>query len=205
MNQIIARIDNTSIFWNGTRMSYMAGFAVDCDGSPRAYHSKSSALGEDSWSSACYPDGNFQDILACDHVGKPVVQTGLSEGEPAKDFFIAMTSYQHAKFGKYDVRRYVDANTVPYGVINGKLRKMVPPKFLGCYGEVRNLKNGIVVPFVTADVGPSNRVGEGSTKLVHLLGYPKASPRNGVDERVFQWSFYPGQPAKINGITYELQ
>lgn len=204
-NKIIARIAGIDIFWDGEAMSWLGGFQVDVDGAPGAYSALSSKAGLDSWTSACYPDGNYKDILVCDAHGKPVVQDGQSPAQPQKDFFIAATSYQHREFVKDDVRRYVDATKVPYGVINGRIKKLVPPKFIGCYGELKNLRNGRTFQFVCADVGPTQGTGEGSLNLVHTAGFPNASARNGIDEKIFKWTFYPGRPAVINGVTYQLQ
>jgi len=196
--KIIATIANTNVYWDGECMEFIAGMQVDADGSPKAYHATDPHGGLDDWSSAGYPNGHYQDILVCDEAGKPIVQTGLSAGDPAKGYFISATSLQRPNYSKQDVRRYVDAAVIPYAVINGALKKMVEPKFLGCRVEVENMRLGRTYNAVCADVGPANKLGEGSIALAHFVGYPKASPRNGIDDKIFRWRFYPGQSATIN-------
>jgi hypothetical protein len=206
--KIIARIAGCDVTWDEECLSYIAGMQVDADGSPEAYHAINPHGGLDDWSSAGYPNGSFQDILVCDHMGKPMVQDGESLDQPAKGFFISMTSLQRPAYSKFDVRRYVDASTVPYAVIPSSLKKMVPPKFLGCRVEIDVLKGPMAGRSFTAvcgDVGSAKKLGEGSIALAHLCGFPKASPRNGIDDKVFRWRFMPGVPANISGELFTLQ
>ena len=94
-------------------VSWLADMMIDADGAPHAYHPKNTGL--DSLSSAGYPDSAWwKDILVTDGKGRPVVQ---DVRDPAPGYFISMTTYEHKEFLRYDPRRYVDAETVPYVVV----------------------------------------------------------------------------------------
>ena len=149
-----------------------AGFMVDADGSPRAYH-KDNKVALDFLANAGKP-GNWW-ALATDNqkrTGNPVIQKA---SDPAPGFYVSMTSLQDGTKQFSDPKRYVNSETVPYIA--------VPPGFstsfkLGDIALVVNKKNGKKCFAIFADTGPSNKIGEGSIFLAEQLGI-KSSPKNG--------------------------
>jgi hypothetical protein len=127
--------------------------------------------------------------------GKPLV---LDNGTiPSK------TSYKWADKSAGDPAAYVDAATVPYGVLSPKIIRAVGPMFLGC--RMRISYKGRSVEAVMADVGPRSKAGEASIAAAKALGIP-SSPRNGgVESNSVLYEAFPGVPATVNGVIYPLQ
>src|SRR3954453_23136110 len=69
---------------------FVAGMAIDADGSPRAYHPRGSPPGLDFLANAG-SSGNFFGIVTDRH-GQPIVQ---SARDPAPGFFVSPTSLQN--------------------------------------------------------------------------------------------------------------
>ena len=206
-NKIISRIGGVDIYWDGKDLTFTAAFACDGDGSPRCYSSLSSSAGLDSWASACYPDEpeNYQNILVCDKHGKPIVQDGKTLAQPAKDFFISQTTYQRKQYAEDDCRRYLDAENIAYIVLPKKIIMALPGVFIGCQAEVTNKRTNKTFNAVTGDEGPNNKIGEGSIRLIHDLGFPKASPRNSVEDKIFFYRVTPNVAAYASAEKFELQ
>lgn len=150
----------------------IAGLMIDADGSPHAYH-KDNSKALDYLANAGKP-GNWW-ALATDNgksTGNPLVQTA---DDPAPGYYISMTSLVD-KTKKYsDPRRYVDSQTIPYIAM--------PPSFstafkLGDIALVVNKKNNKRCYAIFADVGPRDKIGEGSIELAKQLGI-NADPKKG--------------------------
>jgi hypothetical protein len=86
-----------------------------------------------------------------------------------------MTALQDGTRAKTDPSRYVGSTRIPYIVLpsGGSARAK-----LGNLAVVFNGKNGKIVNAIYADVGPSNKIGEGSIALAEALAIP-SSPRTG--------------------------
>lgn len=112
------------------------------------------------------------------------------------------TSYRWPDKSANDPAAYVDAATVPYGVLSPKIVKAVPPRFLGC--RMRITFNGQSVIAVMADIGPRSKCGEASIAAAKAIGIP-SSPRTGGEERnVVLYECWPGVAAVVNGVEYPL-
>ena len=111
--------------------------------------------------------------------GKPVVQTST---DPAPGFYVSATSLQDEAKDRANPLRYVNSETIPYIV--------VPPLLLGQgrskvrrilrWYWIRRIKSCCYA--IVADLGPSNRIGEGSIALANAIGVPLAGgahPLNG--------------------------
>jgi hypothetical protein len=151
---------------------FVAGMAIDADGSPRAYHPRGSPPGLDFLANAGSP-GNFFGIVT-DGQGEPVVQSGH---DPAPGFFVSPTSLQDPRRRVEDPRRYVDASTIPFIALPAVVRDKGGVT-LGDFATVRNRRNGRVRHAIFADGGPRGKIGEGSIALAKALGIP-SSPKTG--------------------------
>jgi len=171
---------------------YESGLAIDADGAPDAYH----------------PDGQGLDHLA--NAGKPgnwwgvVTDTGKSSGtpvvqgpsDPEPGYYVSSTSLQDTSKAVTDPRRYVDSNLVPYLAISPRLLgKSLPGGVkLGDVAAVVNTSNGKVAYAVVADVGPKDKLGEGSIALADALGI-RSNPKRGGAVKGVVYVVFPGSSA----------
>lgn len=135
--------------------------------------------------------------------GKPVKQ-GING--PAPGAYVSATSYRWPHFARIDPLAYVDAASVPYIVLPGHWRAQAIGVVLGCKASITDTKTGkILMASGVLDFGPKAKLGEASIACAKFFGIP-ASPKNGgTSEKRFIYTFFPGVPAEINGVTYQLQ
>jgi hypothetical protein len=159
----IFRIDSLNI------MYFTSGLTIDADGSPRAY-SPNKNDGLDYLANAGKP-GHWWGIVT-DSKGQPILQTNK---DPFPGFYISMTSLQDKSKKYTDPSKYVNSETVPYIV----LPPSISSKFkLGDICYIYNAANGESSFAIFADIGPKNKIGEGSIKLAENL-HIRSNPKNG--------------------------
>jgi hypothetical protein len=169
-----------SVFW------YVAGLAVDADGSPWAYHPLD--IGLDYLDNAGEP-GDWW-ALATDtgeSDGEPVIQ---GPEDPAPGYYVSTTALQDPGFDRSDPRRYVDATTVPFVVLPPRAVQMLGAR-LGDFALVIDVASGRQAPAIVADIGPGNSLGEGSVALADALGIP-SDPRSGGTDGEVLYVIFPG-------------
>jgi hypothetical protein len=166
---------------------FRAGMTIDCDGAPKAYHRDSSQALHDL-ANAGHP-GNWWALVTKD--GHPIVQTAE---DPAPGYYVSMTSLQDRRYKASDPRHYVDASQIPYialpksVVAAGKVR-------LGDVAVVVNQANEKRVFAIVADVGPRDKLGEGSIYLANQLrDHPDLSPgaKGGSFPKQIVYVIFPG-------------
>ncbi|PYL14101.1 MAG: hypothetical protein DMF43_02630, partial [Verrucomicrobia bacterium] len=104
--------------------------------------------------------------------GDPVVQT---DADPAPGFYVSTTSLEDPNCDQKDPRRYVNAEAVNFIVLPGRLGLGAK---LGDFAVVIRPATGAYDYAVYADVGPANKIGEGSIAVAAALGVP-SSPKSG--------------------------
>jgi hypothetical protein len=99
---------------------FQAGMEIDADGAYRAYHPRpDDHEGLDSLDNAGHPGNWFGVETDNGHPnGTPVVQ---KTDDPAPGFFVSSTALEDRSFDRTDPRRYVDAETIPYIVLGGRV------------------------------------------------------------------------------------
>ena len=117
-------------------------------------------------------------------------------------FCISMTSYQRYAFEQTDRRRYVNAETVPYAVPPGRVRRLCRGVLLGCQAGITHLPTKRSIDCVTADLS-GNSIGEASLAAAQFFD-PELSARPGDDRPNYLYEFLPNTPAVINGEQYRL-
>jgi hypothetical protein len=177
------------------RVHFTAPGRIDADGAYRAYHPDNKS-GLDDLRNAGGP-GNWYGIV-CDRNGKPFIQ---GANDPAPGFYVSATAYQWPGRAPSEPLRYVDAESVPYVVVSPLIRNAASGIVLGC--KARISYNGRSVDAVVADIGPRKKIGELSIAAARALGFP-SSPRTGGVESGVTYELWPGVPAVVNGVTYEL-
>lgn len=194
---LLATINTTPIWWDGTCLSWRAGLAIDDDGDPACYGPN--GKGRDRLANAGHP-GNWWGIVT-DKNGAPVLQ---GPNDPCPGFYISTTSYVRPRFALTDPRRYINAQEVPGVVVPGLLIRKVPGVVMGCAVEVTNERNGITTPAMVHDSGPGDKVGEGTPELARRLGLPDSVLHGGTDDAIVTYRLYPGRQVTLNGETFAL-
>ncbi len=181
------------------------GLAIDADGAPNAYHPLD--IGTDDLKNAGEPDHWWG--IATNQNGKPFIQKA---GDPYPGFYVSTTALQDKTKAINDPRRYVDSNTIPYIVLPARPKKHQGGAKLGDFCVVvYRVKNKYRVAYaIFADLGPENKLGEGSIALAKALGIP-SDPRLGGIEQGVLYLVFPdsgnGKPRtiqEINTITKRL-
>jgi hypothetical protein len=135
--------------------------------------------------------------------GNPVLQD--ADG-PAPGAFVSATSYRWLELSRLDPLAYVDAASVPYIVLPSHWRKEAVGVVLGCKATVEDTKTGKILEAAgVLDFGPRAKLGEASIACAKFFGIPSSPKDGGTEEERFIYTFFPGIPAEINGVIYQLQ
>jgi hypothetical protein len=173
----VARIGDVPILSLGGSESpllFISGLLIDADGSPFAYNPQDTGL--DALHNAGYP-GHWWGI-ATNRDGDPMVQ---GHYDPAPGYFVSTTALEDRSVEASDPDRYVDSSTISY--------ISVPPQFLklarlGDLAMVINLRNGKSAGAIIADIGPPDRIGEGSIALARQLDLNPDARDGGTDAEI---------------------
>ena len=154
------------------------GFMIDADGSPKAYH-KDDAKALDHLSNAGSP-GNWWALVTNNAKpdGEPLIQ---NENDPAPGYYISMTTLEDQSKNITDPNRYVNSEKVPYIAIPAGFAKDFKP---GDIALVINKKNNKRCYAIFADVGPADKIGEGSIYLARKLGIESSAKDGGIETGV---------------------
>jgi hypothetical protein len=170
---------------------FRAGMTICADGCSRAYHPAGSPPGLDYLANAGRP-GNWWAIVA-DASGEPIIQGAT---DPSPGFYVSTTALVDPDFAPADPRRYVDAATIPYVVLPGGDqigRFHAEPRLrLGDFAVVHNLANQQLAYAICAEIGPADKVGEGSMALAQALAVPDDPKRGGTAKRDLIYLVFPG-------------
>src|SRR5882724_3921588 len=147
---------------------YEAGMAIDADGGYHAYNPDGKS-GLDYLSNAGHP-GNWWGLVTDNGKpsGNPVIQT---KSDPAPGFYVSATSLEDPSLKARDPRRYVDAESINFFVLPGKLGLGVK---LGDFGVVIRPEKSDYDYAIYADIGPASKIGEASIALAAALGIPSS-------------------------------
>lgn len=144
---------------------------------------------------------------------------GAYTGENERGSFVQFTGdldvdvdgspdWRRDKFGQADTSLHhegkpINSDVVRAIVLPPELIKAVGPVVLGCQAECEF--NGKIQTGVVFDVGPHSKLGEASAAMAVALGINPDPNHGGHDKPDVIYRFYPGVPAVVDGITYELQ
>jgi hypothetical protein len=184
-DKLLTTIENFNVFVksNGTIL-YRAKFAIDADGSPRAYGPNDSGL---DFNENAKNNGQWVGVVT-DAGSKPVIQ---KQGDPNPGLYVSQTALYDVMYANTDPRCYVDAEKIPYIVLPTALIALSKAN-MGDMAYVYNptTKRGSYA--IVADEGPDGLLGEGSIYLASALGIANTNPRDGglVGEAV-QYIVFP--------------
>jgi hypothetical protein len=179
---------------------YEAGMTIDADGAPNAYHPNNTGL--DDLSNAGSP-GNWEG-LAKDAEGEPFVQ---GPDDPFPGYYVSATALADRTKPVNDPTRYVDASKIPFIVLPGAMARQIGAR-PGDFAVVFNPRNGKSSYAIFGDVGPPDRIGEGSVALAENLGI-RSDARNGGARRGILFLVFPGsgngRPRTVEEINAESE
>lgn len=196
---------------DGSYTTPPAGMAIDADGAngqtggvpvyappgfkPAPLDFLANAGGPGNWFGVV-TDNNQSD-------GKPIKQKA---GDPAPGAFVSATSYRWPERARTDPLAYVDAASVPYIVLPAPWRRLAVGVVLGCKATVEDTETGKILEAAGVfDFGPRAKLGEASMACAEFFGIPSSPKDGGTGKKRFIYTFFPGVPAEINGVTYQLQ
>lgn len=179
INNVLIKQFNGAIF-------YSSGLMIDADGAYKAYHPDNKS-GLDYLANAG-KEGNWWGIVTDtgESSGKPIVQ---KETDPAPGFYVSSTSMMNPAKKRTDPLRYVDSSSINYIVLPNGFLKEIEAK-TGDFSVVINETTGVYVYAIFADVGPKDKIGEGSIALAANLGI-KSSPKNGGTTKGITYIVFP--------------
>jgi hypothetical protein len=99
----------------------------------------------------------------------------------------------------------INSNTVPFIVVPPAIIQGVKGIVLGCQADAHHIETGKGTSAVVADVGPHKKIGEASMECARRCGVNASPTHGGIDERLITYTIWPGQPAQVDGITYNLK
>jgi Fungal chitosanase of glycosyl hydrolase group 75 len=172
-------VDDDSAFF------YESGMMIDADGGYHAYHPDNKS-GLDYLGNAGKP-GNWWALVTDNGKpnGNPLIQTA---SDPAPGFYISTTTLEDSSMDSEDPRRYVDAESVNFFVLPGKLGLGAK---LGDFGVIIRPEESDYDYAVYADVGPANKIGEASISAASALGVPSSPKTGGIGHGVI-YIVFPG-------------
>lgn len=188
----IGRFAGTSAFF------FESGMTIDADGAPNAYHPDN--LGLDDLANAGAP-GRWEG-LAKDADGEPFIQ---GPDDPFPGYYVSATALADHLKAVNDPTRYVDASRIPFVVLPGGMAREIGAR-PGDFAIVFNHRNGKGSYAIFADVGPHDRIGEGSVALAENLGI-RSDARNGGTRGGIFFLVFPGsgngRPRTLDEINSE--
>jgi hypothetical protein len=190
----IGHLPGTSAFF------YETGMTIDADGAPNAYHPDNSGI--DDLENAGAP-GHWEG-LAKDEQGEPFIQ---GPNDPFPGYYVSETALADRSKAVNDPMRYVDASKIPFVVLPGGLARQLGAR-VGDFAVVFNERNSRISYAIFGDIGPYDRIGEGSVALAESLGIRSDARNGGIWRGVF-YLLFPGsgegRPRTIEEINEQGQ
>jgi hypothetical protein len=184
-DKLMTTIENFNVFVHSSGVIfYKAKFAIDADGSPRAYGPNDTGL---DINENAKNDGKWVGVVT-DSGGKPIIQ---KQGDPYPGLYVSQTSMYDTRFANTDPRCYVDAEKIPYIVLPMALITLSKAN-IGDMAYVFNPSTKKGSYAIVADEGPEGLLGEGSIYLAKVLGIANISPRDGgLEGEAIQYIVFP--------------
>lgn len=105
----------------------------------------------------------------------------------------------------YNNGKYLNADKVPYVVVPPLIVSAVDPVVLGSECDVHNSLNEMSSDAICGEIGPEDKLGEGSCELARRVGLNPNPNYGGTEDKVITYIIYVGIPAVVDGVAYKLQ
>jgi len=192
-------------FNNVNVVFFETGMKIDADGSPHAYNSQNTGLDDiknagkkrNWWGIATNNDKPD---------GEPVIQ---SDTDAAPGYYVSTTSLIDKTKNFKDPKRYVDAEKIPYFVLPPEIMN-ADDIIIGDIALIYHRKYDSLSFAIFADIGPIDKIGEGSVALANQLHIGSDAKFGGIDKGVIYLIFphsgnrKPKTISEINDIGARL-
>lgn len=196
MSKLLCVLENQEVWQDDDGCVYFFGDAdIDADGGYRAYHPQN--IGLDDLRNAG-SSGSWYGIVTDEH-GKPYIQ---GPADPYPGYYVSATAYENKDYQKKNPKRYLDAETIPYIVVSPLIRQRAKGVVLGSRAEVTF--KGKTANCIVGDIGPTRKIGELSIAAAKAVGINSDARRGGEDSYTILYKLWPGVPAELCGIKYNL-
>ena len=168
-----------------------AGMMINADGAPNAYNPADTGTdylrnaGAPPRDQPNAPHSKWRWWGIATRNGAPVVQNS----GPWKGYYVSTTALVNAGQPDDVPARYVDSDAIPFIVVPGVERGRA---LLGDYAFIVNRGNGQSSPAIVADLGPKDKIGEGSIELARRLGIRENPRRGGTSKPDIFYIIFPG-------------
>jgi hypothetical protein len=166
---------------------FLAGFAIDADGSPRCYGPGNSGL--DYTANGGTPGSDWWGGPT-DKNGYPIEQTVY---DPYPGMWVSGTAHIDSTYTEDSPYRYLDSERIPFFVLPGNHSNGAK---LGDVGLCLNTTSGDNCYAVYGDIGPSSKIGEGSMRLASALGLNSSPKTGGTSNKIIGYLLFPGSIGK---------
>ena len=192
-NVPVYRFNNTDV------VCFETGMKIDADGSPHAYNPQNTGL--DDLKNAG-KNGKWWGIETKNDKpeGEPVIQ---ADTDATPGYYVSTTSLIDKSRNFKDPKRYVDAEKIPYFVLP-PLVMNADDIIIGDIALIYNRKNDSLSFAIFADIGPLDKIGEGSFALANRLKINSDARKGGTDKGIIYLIFpHSGnrKPKTINEIN----
>lgn len=213
-------------------VAFASQMMVNTDGAPDSYHPDDIGIThlcngvsvgrECTWKANCMPDfrkaraEGFRGAtkicffgMVADAQGVPVVQ---GPNDPAPGFYVSTTAFRQPGEATNRQQAYLNSNEIAFIVIP---RRWQQQKFqgvgLGDFAAVLRKSNDSLTFAIVGDLGPNNKIGEGSVELHEALGndpfqmrFGKRRAFRGIGGRDVVYLIFPGSRKAGTTVTPEL-
>lgn len=100
--------------------------------------------------------------------------------------------------------RALNAEAVPFIVVPPIIRQKTKGVVMGCQARITNTRNGDTCMAVVGDIGPRTKTGELSCEAARRVGLSGNPNTGGTDSKIILYELWPGKPAEVDGVTYQL-
>jgi hypothetical protein len=192
MPTLIRTIGGVKIYSEKNAYIYIGGMSVDADGDELAYAPEGEGLAPLDYIANAGKPGNWWGI-STDQSGQPYIQQPYHRGP---GYYVSCTALENPAFPKSNPDRYIDSSQIPYFVLpsnftSGIPSPMTPPK-LGDLGLAYNTQTGDNNAMIYADIGPKDKIGEGSMALASTLALSPNPKTGGTSKKIICYWFVPG-------------
>lgn len=185
MPSVVKTIAGIKVYQEDNALLYVAGFTVDADGDEMAYAPEGSGLEPLDYLANAGSPGNWWGITT-DANGKPYLQQSYHR---APGYYVSCTALENHSFPDSNPDRYMDSSQIPFFVLPSGFGEGAK---LGDMGVAYNTKTQDNDAMIYADIGPQNKLGEGSIALAKALALNSDPRKGGTEAKIICYWFIPG-------------